>query len=601
MKIKKFFNLLLCCILIVTSLPLGVSAEELTIIEQEFSTAEYVPGEIVITTSDELVDSSSLFTTYATENDCTLINFEKEKINDIEEINTYNNETEEKIYVIDVEGDIIDKCKELEKIPGVVCAEPNYLLDTMGFTMPTEITQSTLYSTHMKWYFDSMKITEAWQTYEVTGDGVVIAVIDNGFKIDAGEFPKNLWTDSNGNHGWNTHKNSPDISPIYNSDGTAYSNTGHGTHVAGIIGAPANNGNIIGAAYDAQLMLINAAHYNSETNLIQFTIEDIINAIYYAIDNEADIINLSLGIGSESIQLENAVNDAYEAGIAIIASAGNDGISTTVKKYYPAAYESVIGVMAIDKNNPSQLAFFSNYDPSGEFYDVAAPGYQILSCSLEAGKVAYMMGTSQAAPLVAACAALYLQEYPDSTVEELYEAIRNSPVKNVKQNSVTVPDETYRFKALEADLLLEYGKVDPDLKLNIDTNVTRDKSLGYIWGLDEGFTDINKYISIKEGTGTLEYIPAECGVGTGSILNIYDIYGELYETYTIIVFGDINGDANVDGQDAVLISCVINFTDKYSEAQKFAADVDFDGLVTENDYKITADAAILLDFVFQNR
>lgn len=601
MKIKKIFNVILCCILLITSIPISVTAEELTIIEHELSTSEYIPGEIVITTSDEIVDSSSTFTTCDTDTNCTLINFNKEEINDIEEIITYKDESEEKVYVIDVEGDIFEKCKELEKIPGVVCAEPNYLLDTMGFTMPNEITQGTLYSTHMKWYFDSMKITEAWQEYEVTGNGVVVAVIDNGFKIDAVEFPKNLWTDSNGNHGWNTHKNSPDISPIYQNDGTEYINTGHGTHVAGIIGAPANNGNIIGAAYGAQLMLINAAHYNADTNKIQFTIDDITKAIYYAIENQADIINLSLGIDAESIQLENAVNDAYEAGIAVIASAGNDGISTTVKKYYPAAYESVIGVMAIDKDNPTQLAFFSNYDPTGEFYDVAAPGYNILSCSLEAGKVAYMMGTSQASPLVAACAALYLQEYPHSTVEELYEALRKSPVKKVKQNSVTVPNATYRFKALEADLLLEYGKVDPDLKLNINTNVTKDETLGYIWGLDEGFTDINKYVSLKEGTGTLEYIPAECGIGTGSILNIYDIYGDLYKTYTIIVFGDVNGDATVDGQDAVLISCIMNFPDLFSESQKFAADVDFDSMVTERDYEITSDSAILLDFVFQIR
>ena len=599
MKIKNIFNIILCCVLIVTSLPVSISAEELTVIETPLQTAaEYVPGEIVISTEDELIDSSSTFVTFG-DADHTFINFEEEKITDLEELNTYS--TDEKTYVLEVEGDVLEKCKELEKLPGIKYAEPNIVFNTMGFTMPREITSSSLYSTHMKWYFDLMKIPETWQDFESTGEGIVVAVIDNGFKINATDFPKNLWTDANGNHGWNTYKNSSDISPIYRKDGTAFDNSDHGTHVAGVIGANANGSNIIGAAYNAELMLINAAHYNSETTAPNFSLDDLVEAIDYARINGADVINLSVGAHAIANSLEDSVNRAYEAGIAVIAAAGNEATSTNVSKVIPASYENAIGVMASDKTDVNQLASFSNYDPSGLYYDVVAPGYQILSCSIESGKVAYGSGTSQACPLVAACAAIYLSEYPDATVADLYTDIRKSSTSSIKANSSTAPNDTTKYKLLSAYNLLLNGKIEPQIKLNLNTDVTCDPTLNYIWGLDEGFTDISKYITITEGTGTLEYIPTECGIGTGSTLNIYNIYGELYKSYEIIVFGDINGDATVDGQDAVIVSCIMNFPDKFTEPQKFASDVDFDGIVTDNDYNITANAALLLDFVFQNK
>ncbi len=598
MKIKKIFNVILCCILIVTSLPFCVSAEDLEVIEIEPYTAEYAPGEIVITTSDELIDSSTTFVTYGSD-DYTLINFEEEKIESAEALNTYNEASEERTYVIEVEGDVLKKCEELEKMPGVICAEPNIIFHTMDFTMPDEINYGGIYTDHMKWYFNEMKIPKAWQTFESTGEGILIAVIDNGYDITASEFPTNLWTDANGNHGWNTYKNSADISPIYKSDGTAFNNTGHGTHVAGIIGSPANGSNLIGAAYNSELMLINAAHYISDDDVPSFLLNDIIEAVDYARNNGADIINLSLGAFVISNQLEYAVNRAYNAGIAVIAAAGNDGASTAVAQAIPASYENVIGVMASDKTDPSQLAYFSNYDPSGEYYDIAAPGYQILSCSIETGKVAYMSGTSQASPLVAACAALYLSEYPNATVAELYDAIRNSPQDKVKTNSITTPDATYYFNFLTADNLLLYGKTEPEVIFNSGTNVVNDVTLGYIYGLNEDYTDISSYVTVTEGTGTYEFLPSENGNGTGSVLNVYDIYGELYKTYSIIIFGDINGDSVSDGQDAVLVSCVINFPSLFTDEQKYAADVDFDNIISETDNVIIAGYALGIDFVSQ--
>lgn len=599
MRKNRIISLILCCIIAFSGTPISALATEAEIIDVTY-TADYVPGEIIITTSGEIIDSSSVFTAYSNDDNYTPINFEETKINEIEQLETYSNSDDERTYVIEVSGDVLEKCKELEKLPGVECAEPNQILHTMGFTMPNEILYGSLYSQHMKWYFDLMQIPEAWQTFEATGEEIVVAVIDNGYDINSSDFSTNLWTDENGNHGWNTYKNSADISPIYKSDGTEFSNTGHGTHVAGVIGASANGINIIGAAYNAKLMLINAAHYNSDSKIPDFEVSDIVEAINFAREKGADIINLSLGAITTSVSLESAVKKAYDDGIAIIAAAGNQGTSTTSGKAIPAAYPNVIGVMASDKTNTSQLANFSNYDPSGNYYDVAAPGYQILSCSVRSGKFAYSSGTSQASPLVAACAALYLSKYPDATVDDLYEAIRNSPTQKVKANSERTSSEYY-FKFLNAYELLDYGKVTPELTLNLDTGVTTDPTNNYIYGLNERYSSIYDYVNVAEGTGTSEFIASENGNGTGSVLKLFDNDGNLFKTYHIIIFGDLNGDAVADGQDAVITSCIINSPDIFENYQHFAADVDFDNQVSEYDYYITANYAIGLDFVFQTR
>lgn len=593
MKVQKSISLFLSTILVLLSLPVYSSAEEFP--------AEYVPGEIIITTSSDLIDSSTTFVT-ANADDYTMIDFEENEIDNAKTIETYTDDKETS-YLLEVDGDIEDKCKELEKIPGVISAEPNLIFHTYGFTMPTEINRTSgLFATYSKWYFDLMQIPTAWQTFESTGENVVVAVIDNGYNINALDFPTNLWEDENGNIGWNTAKNSADISPIYKSDGTAFDNTFHGSNVAGIIGMLPNGSNGVGAAYNAQLMLINAAMYISDDESPSFSLDDLVEAIDYARTHGADIINMSLGVIGKSAVLEAAIDRAYGAGIAIIAAAGNKAVSTTVGKSIPASYENVIGVMASDKTDPTQLAYFSNYDPTGNFYDVAAPGYQILGCSNVTTSMSAGSGTSQASPLVAACAALYLSEYPDTTVDELYDAIRNSPTWYVKSNSEIVTDTTYSFKFLNAYDLLAYGKTEPEIIFNTGTtNVTCDNTLSYIYGLDEGYTDIYNYVTIVDGTGTSEFIPSENGNGTGSVLNIYDVYGDLYKSYIIIIFGDTNGDSFADGQDAVITSFIINDASTFTDAVNFAADVDFNNTVDEADYSIIAGHAIRIDFVLQTR
>lgn len=598
MKKNGILSLLLCSVIIFTSMPLSVSAQNIEIIEEPFI-SEYVANEIVITTSSEMVDVTDAFVT-ASVSDCTLIDFEEEEIEIIEEIETYNYDSGEKTYVISYEGDILEKCKELEALPGVECAEPNAVFYTNEFEMPGEITTpSYIYSNYQKWYFDLMQVPQTYETYQTAGADVVVAVIDNGFDVNALEFATYLWEDANGNHGWNTDNNTSDITPIYKKDGTEFNNSLHGTHVASSIGMLSNNSNAVGMAFEAELMLIQAAHYVNETQMPQFDVASLVSAIDYARNNGADIINMSLGAFTTSSSLEAAVNRAYNAGVAIIAAAGNSAVSTASSRSIPAAYPNVIGVMATDKTTVSQLSDFSNYDPSGKYYDIAAPGVQIVGSNLTGG-LSIMNGTSQASPLVSSCAAMYLSKYPQATVDELYEAIRNSPTQQVQTNP-DVSSTTYYFKFLNAYELLSYGKITPELIFNLETSVTKDSTFNYIYGLNERYTNIYDYVSVAEETGTSEFIPSENGLGTGSVLNVYDNDGKLFATYQIIIFGDLNGDSVADGQDAVITSFIIDSPDSFEHYQYFAADVDFDNLVSENDYYITADYAIGKDFVFQSK
>lgn len=509
-------------------------------------------------------------------------------------------------YVAKISGDVEKTCLEIEKISGVSYAEPNYLLETCGYTTPLEITnQTNNYVNHEKWYLDTvMNIPAAWEKYQTCGEGITVAVIDNGFYVDATDFPTNLWDDGNGNHGWNTANGSSDISPVYKSDGTALKDTAHGSNVAGIIGMASNGSNFVGAAFGAELMLLRVANgeaTNKDTTLI--TSAAVANAVVYARRHKANVISMSLSIaGIYPTAIKNAINDAYADSIAVVAAAGNSSVGSAAGLYYPAAASNVIGVMASGQTDRYTLTDFSNYDEhSGQYYDIAAPGYAIIGCGTESGKFTVMAGTSQSTPLVASCIALYRSVYPNQTVDKVYNSLRNCSTKNVLSNPTVSTSKTYTYKMLDAVEFIDYGAIKPEVEFNLNTTVTSDAKTGYIYGLDEGFADIASYVTVKDGTGTSAFIPTVNGNGTGSKLEIYTITGALYKTYTIIIFGDVNGDCKSDGMDAVLIGCMANNMGEYDDCIKYAADVNFDGSVSDADSVTVAGYAIGNDVISQIR
>ena len=601
MKIKRIVCVLLTAVTVFTCLPFSVSAKEII-------TADYVEDEVVFEYAPPISSGGVRRAPAAFRSMLKALGVTELKALDNydDEIHTSSVSSESTTYVAKISGDVEKTCREIEKISGVRYAEPNYLLETYGYTAPLEITNGLAnYTNYEKWYLDTvMNIPAAWEKYQTCGEGVTVAVIDNGFYIDAADFPTNLWDDGNGNHGWNTANGSSDISPVYKSDGTALKDTAHGSNVAGIIGMASNGSNFVGAAFGAELMLLRVANgeaTDKDTTLI--TSAAVANAIVYARVNGADVISISLGINNAyPTAIKNAVDDAYADSICIVAAAGNNGTGTSSLLAYPAAASNVIGVMASSKTSTSELTTFSNYDQNnGQYYDIVAPGEAIVGCGIEAGRFSVMNGTSQATPLVAACIALYASVYPEQTVDKIFNSLREFSGPAATSNPTVSTDTTYTYKMLDAVKFLDFGATKPEIEFNLNTTVIHDSAKEYIYGLDEGFADIASYVTVKDGTGTAELVQTANGNGTGSQLKIYTLKGELYKTFTIIIFGDVNGDCKADGMDAVIMGCMTNGMGEYDNCVTFAADVDFDGSVSDTDIETVKKYAIKTGYISQIR
>jgi subtilisin family serine protease len=257
---------------------------------------------------------------------------------------------------------------------------------------------------------DWSEFDAAW-TAEKSGAGVVVAVVDSG--VDgahpdlAGQLiPGNDFVASTGGNGC--------VDP-----------NSHGTHVAGIIGQADNTVGGIGAASGVQILpvrVLGASGGGSST--------DVANGITWAVDNGADVINLSLG-GSDSPAIHDAVDYALANGVAVVAAAGNCGQYDAEKcpvvnaPLYPAAYPGVIAVGALSVNgspNANTRASFSN---NNTYIAIAAPGVSIYS-SVPGGGYGAKSGTSMAAPFAAAAVALILEvcegESPAAVMSKLQSA-----------------------------------------------------------------------------------------------------------------------------------------------------------------------------------
>lgn len=204
--------------------------------------------------------------------------------------------------------------------------------------------------------------------WDVTkGSGVKVAVIDTGIDIDHPDLIDNI------KGGYNAIM----------KKGSFDDDNGHGTHVAGIIGAVDNEIGVIGVAPGVDLYAVKALDSNGDGYL-----SDIVESIEWCLENDIDIINMSFGIINQSEVLKVAVDNASRAGITIVAAAGNNYGGTCE---YPAAYDEVIGVGAIgtDGSTMSLSAI--------QGVDVWAPGEAINSTYIS-GDYSVMEGTSMAAP-----------------------------------------------------------------------------------------------------------------------------------------------------------------------------------------------------------
>ncbi|MEM8901066.1 MAG: S8 family peptidase, partial [Bacteroidota bacterium] len=266
-------------------------------------------------------------------------------------------------------------------------------------------------------------VNNIWQNLgeDADGDGRVLEYIGGKWVFDPGD-QNGIDDDGNGYKddfiGWDFVQNDNDP-----SDDNMF---GHGTHVAGIIGAEHDNGiGITGAAVSVALMPLKFLDAQSSG-----FISDAISALDYAVQMGADISNHSWGGQAYSEALYDAIYMAMKEDHLTIAAAGNNyGADNDVNPVYPASYDlhNIISVTAI--NPDGELTSFSNVGPIS--VDIAAPGYGIES-TLPDGEYGLLSGTSMAAPLVAGAAALLIAEDPDLNCDELKEKIVKGAKKTTK-------------------------------------------------------------------------------------------------------------------------------------------------------------------------
>lgn len=340
----------------------------------------------------------------------------------------------------------------------VEIAEPVYKYYTSEESVPSAEDNKGM---EKQWYLKDQKLESVWgnEKYGNTaGEGVVVAVIDTGVDYNHEDLQDNIWTNSaevSGQKGTDDDNNGyvDDVHGInlIDPNETPMDDHGHGTHVAGIIAMENNNVGGVGIAYKSKIMPIKAG--GSDGTLYS---SDIAKGIEYAYKNGADVINMSFGSSAHSALIENALQDAFGSCV-LVAAAGNEGMPTADCPYnlpsanmYPAAYSYVIGVMAYDENN--KFASFSNWDylPNANAeYEVVAPGVNIYS-TLPNGRYATWNGTSMAAPMVSAEAAILRSSLKDkSTYSSRY--IMGQLV-GATEDTITYCNEdvkkTYNYKKL---------------------------------------------------------------------------------------------------------------------------------------------------------
>lgn len=276
-------------------------------------------------------------------------------------------------------------------------------------------------------FFDAdVDAPEAWE--KVTGsEEVVVGVIDTGINYTHPDIAQNIWSnpgetglDSEGRNkstngiddddngfiddfrGWN----------FIDNDNNPIDHNGHGTHVAGIIGAVGNNGvGIAGVNWSVKLVPIQVFDALGYTDLVT-----IMWGINYATIMGFPITNNSYGGYDTVSAFEDVLKANLNAGSLFVAAAGNDGLSTEVSPFFPASYdlENIISVAASDQSD--RLAEFSNFGKTS--VDLSAPGVNILSLWL-GERYLSNSGTSMASPVVAGAAALLKALHPEWTFSQI--------------------------------------------------------------------------------------------------------------------------------------------------------------------------------------
>lgn len=271
---------------------------------------------------------------------------------------------------------------------------------------------------------------EAWDVL-TSASNIVVAVLDTGVRYTHEDLAANMWVSPNdGSHGLNAIAGTTDPSDD--------SGNGHGTMVAGVLGAVGNNGKgVTGVAWRVQIMACKC--FNSLGN---GNISDVVTCLDYARTNGARVINASWGFFPGSLALSNAISSLRDVGVIVVVASGNSTNNIDVDPVYPAGYplDNIVTVASTDRHDT--LSYFSNYGATN--VHLAAPGEDIYSTYGNiniANNSLYLSesGTSFSAPYVAGAFALMLAKFPGETHQQLISRVLNAthPLPSLTGKCVT--------------------------------------------------------------------------------------------------------------------------------------------------------------------
>jgi len=313
-------------------------------------------------------------------------------------------------------GSVVPSCIAKYEQSGLVAfAEPDYEGQLAAIPNDPKFVDGTLWGLNNNGQNGGLvdadiDAPEGWDVLN-SASNIVVAVLDTGMRYTHEDLAANMWLNPmDGGHGWNalTGTNNPYDSGVPMS-------TSHGTLVAGILGAVGNNGKgVAGLAWKVQLMACQAFTNSNGVGAIS----DVVTCLDYARTNGARIINASWGFSPDSLALSEAIASARNAGIIIVAAAGNRTNNIDVNPTYPASYtfDNIVSVAYTTRTDA--LGAASNFGATN--VDLAAPGEQIYSTFVATDNFyAANSGTSFAAPYVSGVCALMLAKYPAETHQQI--------------------------------------------------------------------------------------------------------------------------------------------------------------------------------------